>query len=43
MDSIRHSDLTLSADTLSKHLITEVEKTRQGLIHDDRTVIVLKT
>ena len=43
MDSIRHSDLTLSADTLSKHLITEVEKKRQGLIHDDRTVIVLKT
>ena len=43
MNSIRNADLTLSADSLSEYLITEVEKKRQGLIHDDRTVIVLKT
>jgi len=43
MDAIRKVDLTLPADTISKHLVTEVEKSRQGNIHDDRTVIVLKS
>lgn len=42
MDAIRKANLTLPADTLSKQLVDEVEKHRQGPIHDDRTVIVLK-
>lgn len=42
MDTIRNSDLSLPADTLSKQFISEVEKQRLGNIHDDRTVIVLK-
>ena len=42
MDAIRNANLTLPADTLSKQLVDEVEKHRQGPIHDDRTVIVLK-
>lgn len=42
MNSVRHSDLTLSADTISKNCVVEVEKHRMGNIHDDRTLIVLK-
>ncbi len=42
MESVRRADLSLSADTLSKYLINEVEKHRQGQIHDDRTIIVFK-
>ncbi len=43
MNAIRNIDLTLPADTISKHLITEVEKNRLGDIHDDRTIVVLKS
>ncbi len=43
MDAIRKVNLALPADAISKHLVTEVEKKRVGNIHDDRTVVVLKT
>ncbi len=43
MDAVRKVNLALPADAISKHLVTEVEKKRVGNIHDDRTVVVLKT
>ena len=43
MNAIRSTDLTLPADTISNHLVKEVEKNRIGNIHDDRTIVVLKS